>query len=102
MSKTVYVVSGSEDGLLGVYGNVKAAYSVAREYVEGSYTKTKVVLSYKKACEELRNYHTVVELADYSAPVNATITSIGYNVDEGPYKTIAYPGYCRPGREEKS
>ena len=79
MPKTVYVVSGSEDGLLGVYGNVKAAYRVAKDYVDGAYGENTIEVSYKKACEELRNYYTSVHLADSYSECNATISSIEYN-----------------------
>jgi len=34
MSKIVYVVKGSEDGILGVFSNKKAAWETAVNYVE--------------------------------------------------------------------
>ena len=34
MSKTLYVVRGSEDGNLGVYGSVSKAYNRAIDYVD--------------------------------------------------------------------
>ena len=49
MKKAIYVVYGSEDGLQGCFGNVKAAYKCADNYVEGA------KLSYAKVCSELRD-----------------------------------------------
>jgi len=78
MPKTVYVVNGSEDGLLGVYGNIKAAYRVAKNYCDGGTLE----VSYRQACKKLRNYYTSVELADYYSECNASITSIEYNSED--------------------
>ena len=82
MPKTVYVVNGSEDGLLGVYGNVKAAYRVAKDYLDNGCGENTIEVSYKKACKELRNYYTSVELATHYSDCNASITSIEYNKED--------------------
>lgn len=36
MSKRIYIVKGSEDGILGVYGSVTKALKVATEYLKNS------------------------------------------------------------------
>ena len=58
MSKVIYVVYGSEDGLQGCFGNIKAAYKSANDYVEGA------KLSYAKVCSELK------DTVNYSVSVN--------------------------------
>ncbi|QDP66210.1 MAG: hypothetical protein Tp1111DCM1112741_40 [Prokaryotic dsDNA virus sp.] len=70
--KTVYVVSGSEDGIIGVYGNKKAAYNKCIEYTGGksydTYSGIVKPLSYAKCCKELNNkeYYTGhFDLYDY-------------------------------------
>ena len=61
--KQVYIVSGSEDGILGVYGNKKAAYNKAMEYTGGKiyqgYHGEIKPISYAKVCKELdsKNYY---------------------------------------------
>ena len=79
MGKTVYVVNGSDDGLLGVYGNIKAAYRVAKDYCN---EPLKIKVSYRQPCKKLRNYYTSVELADYYSMTNASITSIEFNNED--------------------
>ena len=78
MGKTVYVVNSSDDGLLGVYGNIKAAYRVAKDYCN----ETDIKVSYRQTCKKLRNYYTSVELADYYSMTNASITSIEFNNED--------------------
>jgi|10_taG_2_1085330.scaffolds.fasta_scaffold48943_3 hypothetical protein len=61
--KQVYIVSGSEDGILGVYGNKKAAYNKAMEYTEGKIYQGHhgeiKPMSYAKVCKALdsKNYY---------------------------------------------
>ena len=78
MSKVIYVVYGSEDGLLGCFGNVKAAYKCADDYVEGA------KLSYAKVCSKLKdtvNYSVSVndDAMVYECNCDATITACFLN-----------------------
>ena len=80
MSKTVYIVGGSEDGLLGVFGNVKKAYEVAKNYCEsGSNSHEPIVTSYSQACKKLRNYYTSIDMKEPWSESNASITSAPFN-----------------------
>lgn len=78
MNKVIYVVYGSEDGLLGCFGNVKAAYNCANDYVEGA------KLSYSKVCSELRdtiNFNVSVndDRHLFENTSDATITACFFN-----------------------
>ena len=78
MKKVIYVVYGSEDGLLGCFGNVKAAYKCANDYVEGA------KLSYAKVCSELKgtvNYKVSVndDSMLFECSCDATITACMLN-----------------------
>jgi hypothetical protein len=80
--KIVYVVTGSEDGILGVYGNKKGAYEEASEYVKRTAEENNFkVVSYSKVCKELKDvYNYAVEMIDdYDTEVNATIHAIPFN-----------------------
>lgn len=55
--KTVYVVRGSEDGVLGVYTTIKRAYRVASKYAENN------TPSYQAACKALRQ-HRWIEIVE--------------------------------------
>ena len=57
-NKIVYIVNGSEDGVLGVYGNVKGAYKTATDYVLNGCGDTIELnkKSYSKVCKELKRY----------------------------------------------
>lgn len=59
--KKVYLVHGSEDGILGVFSNIKRAYARAVEY--GTCSDNIEVLSYAKTCKALNTsgYADVVE-----------------------------------------
>lgn len=59
--KKVYLVHGSEDGILGVFSNIKRAYARAVEYA--TYENPREVLSYAKTCKFLNTngYAYVVE-----------------------------------------
>mgnify|MGYP003151436897 CR=1 FL=1 len=50
--KLVYVVTGSDDGILGVYGNKKGAYEVALDYVNDESCKK---ISYSSFCKIVKN-----------------------------------------------
>ena len=67
--KKVYVIKGSEDGNIGVAGNVKLAYEMASQYVcysaDGEKNKT-LMLSYEKVCKKLKDYNNV-SLTDHEA-----------------------------------
>ncbi len=81
MNKVIYVVYGSEDGLLGCFGNVKAAYKCASGYVSG-FGRPGPNLSYAKVCSELRdtiNYPVGVNEGDYERDIDATITACFFN-----------------------
>jgi hypothetical protein len=51
--KKVYLVRGSEDGVLGIYTNIKRAYEVAGSYGEHFDIEP---LSYAKTCKHLRQH----------------------------------------------
>ena len=76
MAKTVYVVTGSEDGILGVFGNVKRAYECAKQYVN----EEDIEVSYSQACKELRDTERwgSVDLCDWDVPYS-TIESHPFN-----------------------
>ena len=79
MDKIVYVVTGSEDGILGVYGNKKGAYNCGLRYVHQSDDLVKVV-SYARVCKELKDvYNYSVELCEYNSGTNATIHAVLFN-----------------------
>ena len=70
--KTIYLASGSEDGILGAASNIKAAYRLAAEYAEGNNDN---FLSYPQIVKELKKYNEV-HLCDCYAFGNATIKRI--------------------------
>ena len=49
--KNVFIVTGSEDGILGVFTNKKLAYEKAHDYVEQN---GGAVQSYSNTCKSLR------------------------------------------------
>ena len=56
--KKIYVVFGSEDGMLGTCSNMKKAYELAIDYVKGcgnisDYKK------YSKVCSEIKRFNYV-------------------------------------------
>jgi hypothetical protein len=73
-NKMVYVVTGSEDGLLGVFGNVKAAYGVAKKYCG----EDAPVKSYSLVLKTLRSLRSA-NVCDYGSRVTAYITSCYFN-----------------------
>ena len=80
--KIVYVVTGSDDGLLSVHGNKKGAYADALKYVnDGNYRDENLkIMSYSKVCKELKDvYNYSIELCDYYSRINATISALAYN-----------------------
>ena len=81
--KIVYVVTGSEDGILGVFGNKKGAYNKALDYVSPCLEGRKVI-SYAKVCKELKDiYNYSIELCEYNSGINATIHAVLFNQDRG-------------------
>ena len=87
-TKIVYVVTGSEDGILGVYGNKKGAYEQAVWYVnhpeDTKNGKWIDVISYSKVCKELKDvYNYSVSIIEYKYPCdfecNATIHAVLWN-----------------------
>ena len=80
--KIVYVVTGSDDGLLSVHGNKKGAYADALKYVnDGNYRDENLkIMSYSKVCKELKDvYNYSVNLIESYSDYNATIRAIVYN-----------------------
>jgi len=85
--KQVYIVTGSEDGIIGVYGNKKAAYNRAIEYTGGriydGYDGPIKPLSYAQVCKKLdsRNYYErTCNLYDYhEVDSNAEIVMMTLN-----------------------
>ena len=70
MKKVIYVVYGSEDGLLGCFGNIKAAYNCANDYVEGG------ELSYSKVCSELKDtINYAVDVNEWGSEINSSIVA---------------------------
>ena len=53
MNKKIYVVYGSEDGILGTCSNMKNAYKVASNYFHDEDVKLK---SYAQVCNEFKKY----------------------------------------------
>ncbi len=84
MNKVIYVVYGSEDGLLGCFGNVKAAYKCASGYVS-AFGGPGPKLSYAKVCSELKGTidypggYISVNDGDYNRDIDATITACFFN-----------------------
>lgn len=59
--KRVFVVRGSHDGNLGVYGNVKGAYDRCLEYLRGYEVKT----SYSQALKGCKSWGCTIESNNY-------------------------------------
>ena len=84
-TKIVFVVRGSEDGILGVYGNKKGAYEQAVWYVnhpeDTKNGKWIDVISYSKVCRELKDvYNYSIDIVDdYSFYGNARIAAVPWN-----------------------
>ena len=57
MKKSI-VVTGSQDGILGVFTNKKRAFECASYYVNGAY-ETELNMTYPQFCKEMRNSWTV-------------------------------------------
>ena len=82
--KVVYIVSGSEDGILGVFGNKKGAHKEALHYVNKFAEKNNIrVATYNNICNELKNVynHSIDMIDDYRSEINATITAVPYNLN---------------------
>ena len=87
--KIVYVVTGSEDGILGVYGNKKGAYKEALKYVNRYIIENNFkVVGYSKVCSELKNvYNYGIDIIDELSSatknkyvdINATISAVPFN-----------------------
>ena len=79
LNKIVYVVTGSEDGILGVYGNKKGAYKEALRYADQCRENRKVI-SYAKVCKKLKDvYNYSVAIADDDIYGNASIHAVLFN-----------------------
>ena len=80
MKKKIYVVHSSDDGMIGVFSNIKKAYDVASKYCSG-YDD---ILSYSQVCNEFKNRKNYdkwgVELRDiWGHDTNAEITRVYLN-----------------------
>lgn len=54
MKKSI-VVTGSEDGILGVFTNKKAAFECAKHYAENGIENTLKGMNYSKFCKQMKN-----------------------------------------------
>lgn len=61
--KAVYVVRGSQDGNIGVYGNVKAAYEKCIKYIENADAEVKT--TYNQALKGCKGWGCQVESNDH-------------------------------------
>jgi len=57
MKKSI-VVTGSQDGILGVFTNKKKAFECASNYVNGAYD-TELNMNYTKFCKQMNKARTV-------------------------------------------
>ena len=75
--KKMYVVSGSEDGILGLCSNLKKAYEVATDYIK---EEDMTDMSYAKLCKEFRPskdyYYNRKECTIYSTDEYASSVTI--------------------------
>ena len=60
--KAVYTVSGSNDGILGVYTNVKSAYEKCVDYIQQS---CEVKTTYREALKGCKSWGCYIESNDY-------------------------------------
>ena len=51
--KKLITVTGSEDGILGVFTNKKLAFECAKDYAEGGMENTLDGMTYAKFCREM-------------------------------------------------
>lgn len=59
--KKIYLVSGSHDGPIGVYSNVKFAYQACEKYLQNNEIKT----SYNQALKTCKNGYAHIETEEY-------------------------------------
>ena len=69
-AKAVYQVHGSEDGVLGIYSNIKLAYERASEYISDS--EVREVKSYARTCQDFKNGRWATEIV-YTGDVSSSI-----------------------------
>lgn len=60
--KAIYVVKGSQDGNIGVYGNVKGAYDKCLEYINSGGADVKT--SYSQALKGCKGWGCEIESTD--------------------------------------
>ena len=100
MGRKVYTVKGSEDGVIGVFSNKKAAFHCAYEYAKNNagaafdyletdtYNNKYVPATYQKACASLKgmNDSYYITSADGMQANTALIQTFnlesGYKIDE--------------------
>lgn len=75
--KKSYQVNTVHDGVLGVFGNIKQAYSELRLYADKVGYRT-FELSYNQLCGKFRSGHEkiqILEMYDYRAFADITLTN---------------------------
>ena len=77
--RIVYLVTGTEDGILGVYSSKKGAYNEALNYVNDC-REGREVISLEKVRRELKGlYNHQIELCEYNSGLNASIYAVKFN-----------------------
>jgi hypothetical protein len=79
MSKEVYVVTGSEDGMIGIYSNKKAAYEAAADYTRSGW-------GYEEGCNLSLTY---AQLCKDSKGKGYTLAYVEIQGKQSPYSTIS-------------
>ena len=75
----VYLVTGTEDGILGVYSCKKGAYNEALNYVNDC-LEGREVISLEKVRRELKGlYNHQIELCEYNSGLNASIYAVKFD-----------------------
>jgi hypothetical protein len=73
MKKSI-VVTGSQDGILGVFTNKKKAFERAAEYVKGAY-ETELNITYAQFCKQMNNAWTVEVGEGYAVATCSTFVN---------------------------
>ena len=75
----VYVVTSTEDGILGVYSSKQGAYNEALNYVN-SCLEGREVISYEEVCVVLKDvYNYGIELCECNSGINSSIYAVESN-----------------------
>ena len=77
--RIAYLVTGTEDGILGVYSSKQGAYNEALNYVNDC-LEDREVISLEKLRRELKGlYNHQIELCEYNSGLNASIYAVEFN-----------------------